>query len=175
MQEKVSVRFWLIGVGVFLVVIAVSSLIEQSGATFGIVDHQSAGSAERVNEIQAQWHEQGVHGHAIAAMAFDLGWIWIYALGSFVAGRGFATKHQGILGTIGLLICGAAVVFAITDYAETISQFIQLLRESGSDTLAGVAAVMQPIKMLAFVVTFLGVVFAAAFERYGPHKASAKG
>ncbi|MEP1421925.1 MAG: hypothetical protein ABJK59_09170 [Erythrobacter sp.] len=166
MQEKVSVRFWLIGIVVFLGVMAATASVEQGGVTYGIVDHQAAATAAMVDEIQTQWREEGVRNFAIFAVICDLGWIWIYALGSYLAGREFAAKRQGVLRVIGLVIAASGVVFGITDYVETISQFIQLLQDAGSDTLAGIAAFMQPIKSAAFVIAFIGVIIALVMDRF---------
>ena len=58
---------------------------------------------------------------------------------------------------LGVVIAGAAVVFLITDYLETILQLIQLVREQGSDWMAGTAATARPIKVAAWIVTFVGV------------------
>jgi len=165
MHDKISIRFWLISLAVFIVVIGLSASVTQGDVNLGIIEHQAAGTASRVNEIQTQWREGGVRNLAIAAVAGDLAWIWIYALGSFLAGREFATKRHGVLRAMGMVICAAAVVFGITDYTETISQFIQLLRDSGSDNLARIAAFMQPIKIAAFLVAFFGVILALAVDR----------
>lgn len=165
MNETISIRMWLISLAVFALVMAASASITQGDVTFGIIDHQAAGTASRVDEIQTQWREGGVLSLAIIAMMADLAWIWIYALGSYLAGREFATKRRGVLRFLGLFICAAAIVFGITDYTETISQFIQLLQGQGSDTLAGIAAFMQPIKIAAFMAAFIGVIVAIVADR----------
>ncbi|MEM1053418.1 MAG: hypothetical protein AAGI28_15120 [Pseudomonadota bacterium] len=172
MDDKVSVRFWLVGVLVFLAVTTITSTVTQGDVTLGIVDHQAAGTAARVDEIQAQWRDGGVRNLAIAAFVADLAWIWIYALGGYLAGKGFATKRTGLLRGTGLVICVAAIVFGITDYIETILQFIQMLRDAGSDWMAGVAAFMQPIKIVAFIVVFLGVILSLIIDRFRPRTAS---
>ena len=64
----------------------------------------------------------------------------------------------GFLRVVGVVVAVAAVVFLITDYVETILQVIQLLQERGVDWMAGTAATMQPFKIAAWVVTFLGVI-----------------
>lgn len=170
MEKTVRIRLWLISLGVFALVVALTAAVTQMATpgvvTFGIVDHQAAGTAARVDAIQAQWRAGGVRNLAIIAVLGDLAWIWIYALGSYLAGREFATKRQGALRFIGLIVCASAVVFGITDYVETIAQLIQLLNESGSDTLAGIAASVQPIKIAAFIVAFVGVVLALVADRF---------
>lgn len=166
MSEKINVRFWLIGLGVFLLVMAASASVTQGDVTFGIVDHQAAATAQKVDEIQTQWREGGVRNLAIIAVLCDLGWIWIYALGSFLAGREFATKRQGVLRAIGFMVSAAAILFAVTDYTETISQFIQLLDDKGSDNLAAIAATLQPIKIVAFLATFFLLILALLVDRF---------
>lgn len=166
MQKNVNLRLWLISLAVFAVVIGLSSLITQGDVTFGIVDHQAAASAERVDEIQAQWREGGVRTFAIVAVVADLLWIWLYALGSFVAGRSFASGRGAVLYVAGLIICAAAIIFAIADYTETILQFIQLLNENGDDTMARLAATAQPIKISAFLIAFVGIVAAWMINRF---------
>lgn len=166
MDEKINIRVWLISLAVFAMVISVSSSITQGDVTFGIIDHQAAGTAARVDEIQTQWREGGVRILAIVAMVGDLAWIWIYALGSYLVGRQFATLRQGVVRAIGMVICGAAAVFGITDYTETILQFIQLLGDKGNDTMAGIAATVQPIKVVAFIVSFVGILGALVMDRF---------
>lgn len=166
MGETISIRMWLISLAVFAVVISVSSSITQGDVTLGIIDHQAAGTAARVDEIQAQWQEGGVRNLAIVAMVGDLAWIWMYALGAYLVGKGFATKRQGMLRIIGLAVAVSAAVFGMADYAETISQFIQLLQDTGSDTFAGFAALMQPVKIGAFIWTFFGIILALVLDRF---------
>lgn len=166
MKEKVSVKVWLISLAVFVIVMILSSMITQGDVTFTIVDHQAAATAEKVDEIQTQWREGGVRTAAIIAVIGDLAWIWIYALGAYLVGKGFAIKRQGMLRIMGWVIGVSGVVFGITDYTETISQFIQLLQDSGDDTLAGIAAFMQPIKVTAFLVAFFGIIVALVVDRF---------
>ena len=59
----------------------------------------------------------------------------------------------------------AAFGFAITDYAETISQLIQAAVTGGDDRLASIAATVRPLKMVLFLVTFLGVLVGLAIRR----------
>ena len=166
MDEKVSVKVWLISLAMFVVVMVLSSMVTQGDVTYGIIDHQAAATAEKVDEIQTQWREGGVRNAAIIAVIGDLAWIWIYALGAYLVGNGFATKRRGILRIIGWAVAVSAVVFGVADYAETISQFIQLLQDTGSDTLAGFAALMQPVKIGAFIWTFFGIVLALVVDRF---------
>jgi hypothetical protein len=64
-----------------------------------------------------------------------------------------------------VLIMVAALLFCVTDYAETISQFVQAMQYKGSDLLAGIAATARPIKSLAWVITFVGLLAALLLRR----------
>ena len=45
MDEKVSVKVWLISLAMFVVVMILSSMITQGDVTYTIVDHQAAATA----------------------------------------------------------------------------------------------------------------------------------
>jgi hypothetical protein len=162
-----DLRWWLWGLAAFAVVIALSLAITMpADVTLGIADHQAAGSAARVDEIQAQWREGGVRTLAILSMLGDLVFIGIYGWGSWRAGRSLMAT-PGSAGMLGLLVAIAAVVFLVTDYTETVLQLIQLLRDRGSDAMAAVAASVRPAKMLAWIATFGGVLMALTIRRFG--------
>ncbi|KNH01148.1 hypothetical protein J121_2164 [Qipengyuania citrea LAMA 915] len=135
--------------------------------TLGIAEHQAAGTAARVDAIQAQWHAGGVRPLAVFAMFGDLVFIGIYGAGSWIAGRSFM-RMGGTVRTIGAVVAAAALVFVLTDYTETLLQLAQLLRDAGSDRLAGIAAAMRPIKIAAWAATFVGVVAAWLILRLLP-------
>ena len=61
----------------------------------------------------------------------------------------------------------AAVVFVFTDYLETVLQFIQLLQDRGVDWMAATAAFAQPIKVAAWIATFIGVIAGWGAARLG--------
>lgn len=166
MDDKIEIKLWLASLVIFALVVIVSVSITSGDVTLGISEHQAATSADRVDEIQTQWRDGGVRGLAIFAIICDLAWIWIYALASFQVGKGFATRRQGFLRTVGLVICMSAVVFALTDYTETILQLIQLLRDVGSDQMAQVASTVQPIKIYSFLVAFILVTAALVIDRF---------
>ncbi len=153
-----KLKLWLYGLVAFAIVIAVGIPLGIEQVPGGILDHQSAGTAERVDQIQAAWAAAGLRTTAIIAMAGDLIFIGIYGWGSYVAGRSFSHIGPGLLRAIGLLVMAAAIVFLITDYLETTLQIIQLLRDQGSDWMAGTAATARPIKAAAWIVTFVGVI-----------------
>ncbi|MEM9500479.1 MAG: hypothetical protein AAF941_01415 [Pseudomonadota bacterium] len=162
---KPDLRTWLLGLLAFAIVIAIG-LPLQTGTPFGIVDHQAAGTAIRVDAIQRAWREAGLRWLAMAGMVGDLIFIGIYSVGSWRAGRSFARIGGKVLALIGNFIVGAAVVFCFTDYVETGLQFVQLWQDRGSNGMAGTAAFMQPIKIVAWIATFLGVIIALAIHRY---------
>ena len=133
--------------------------------TLGIAEHQAAGTAARVDAIQAQWHAGGVRPLAVFAIFGDLVFIGIYGWGSWQAGRSFMAM-PGSVRMIGMLVAISALIFLVTDYTETILQVIQLLREQGSDWMAAVAATVRPVKVIAWIATFGGVLIALAIRRF---------
>ncbi|MBX7499952.1 hypothetical protein K3181_00670 [Qipengyuania sp. YG27] len=165
---KPDLRWWLWGLAAFGIVIAlsVSITVFGDGVTWGIGEHQAAGSAARVDEIQTQWRAGGVRNLAIVAMLGDLVFIGIYGWGSWRAGRSFMAM-PGALGLLGVLIAASAVVFVLCDYTETLLQLVQLLRERGSDAMAATAAAVRPIKSVAWLASFFGVLAALAIGRVG--------
>ena len=161
-----ELRWWLWGLFAFVVVIGLGAAVTAPDpVTFGITDHQAAGTAARVDAIQTQWREGGVRPLAILAMIGDLVFIAIYGWGSWRAGRSFMPAG-GRVRVIGAFIAAAALVFVLTDYTETLLQLAQLLRDAGSDQLAGIAATARPVKVAAWVVTFLGVIAAWLIRRF---------
>ena len=167
-EAKPDIRWWLWGLLAFAVVIVMSLAITAPEAvTWGIGEHQAAGTAQRVNEIQAQWREGGVRGIALAAMLGDLVFIGIYGWGSWLAGRSFMAI-PGLLRLLGLVVAVAAIIFMLCDYTETVLQVIQLVRERGSDAMAGTAATVRPIKVVAWLVTFFGIIAALIVRAFAP-------
>lgn len=98
-------------------------------------------------------------------MIADLVFIGVYGIGSVLGGLYFRAHGTGITRHIGNIVplCGA--VSLLTDYGEMIAQFIQLTGNEGSDALAGFAATMQPVKMLTWVATCIGILAAPIIER----------
>ena len=162
-------KFWLFWIG-GLVIVALARIphapLAIEAVPGGILDHQAAGSAAVVDHIQAAWREAGLRSTAIFAMCHDLVFIGIYGMGSFWAGRVFmAETARPKLALLGKIIMQAAVVFLITDYVETNLQLVQLLREQGVDWMAATAAIMQPIKIAAWIITFIGTISALIIRR----------
>ncbi|KWV96224.1 hypothetical protein [Erythrobacter sp. AP23] len=166
-EPKPNLRWWLWGLLAFVIVIPLSMAVTHpESVTLGIAKHQAAGSAARVDEIQDQWREGGVRTLAIIAMLGDLVFIGIYGWGSWLAGRSFMAM-RGSARMLGILIAISAIIFLVTDYTETILQVVQLLSEQGSDWMAAVAATVRPVKILAWIATFGGVLMALAIRRFG--------
>ena len=164
-DTKPQLRIWLIGLTMFGILIAMS-ILRGDASPYTIVDHQAAGTAEIVDTIQASWREAGLRNWMIVSMLGDLIFIGFYGWGSFVAGRSLSRINTGLLRTIGVIVAAAAVIFLVTDYVETSLQLVQMLNEQGSDWMAATAATMQPIKIAAWFVTFLGVLVALVVRRF---------
>ncbi|MEM7664248.1 MAG: hypothetical protein AAF250_00195 [Pseudomonadota bacterium] len=162
---KPDLRIWLLGLLAFAIVIALG-LPLQTNTPFGIIDHQAAGDAVRVDAIQAAWRDAGLRGFAMVGMVGDLIFIGIYGLGSWRAGRSFARMNIPSLKLLGNIITIAAILFCFTDYVETGLQLLQMMQDRGSDWMAGTEAFMQPIKILAWIMTFTGILAALVVRRF---------
>ena len=159
--------FWIGGLVIFALARIPHAPLAIPEVPGGILDHQAAGSAAVVDRIQAAWRAADLRGIAIFAMCHDLVFIGVYGLGSYWGGRMLASPANGIfLLRLGRVIAGAAIVFVVCDYTETMLQLIQLARELGSDWMAGTAAFAQPIKIAAFIVTFAGIILGLAVRRF---------
>lgn len=156
--------FWLSGILLLAVQIVMNVWLVTEATPLGMGDHQAAGNAARVNYIHAAWAASGVMDLAIYSMELDLIFIGIYAWGAFAGGRMFAAAPHPMLARLGKVIMVAAIGFAITDYAETISQLIQAAFTGGHELLSGVAATARPIKTILFLVTFFGVLVGLAIR-----------
>jgi hypothetical protein len=163
--EKHFWRYWLFGLLLFAAMIAMNPAISNIHAPMGISDHQAAGTAANINAIQLQWQADGVLLLARASMAIDLLFIGVYSWGAWNGGKLMRSDPTPSVRRIGVLVMIAAVVFLVTDYIETISQFIQVMQLKGSDFLAGLAATVRPVKSLAWVMTFVGLLAALLFRR----------
>lgn len=167
--HRLQVKYWLIGLAMFGVLIAMS-FWRGDASLYSIIDHQTAGSANVVDIIQSDWRASGLRNIMIVSMIGDFIFIGFYGWGSFLAGRSFLRVAMGGAGgavrALGGLAMLAAIIFLITDYVETICQFIQMVQDMGSDPLAATAAFMQPIKSTAFIITFLGILSGLVLSRF---------
>ncbi|BDI61362.1 hypothetical protein [Qipengyuania nanhaisediminis] len=164
-QTRLPLRPWLIGLAIFALVVLLGIWL-RSQSIYGIVDHQLAGTAEQVDAIQDQWRAEGVRWLAILAMLGDLVFIGVYGWGAWVVGRALAARDDMLARVLGWTVALAAVLFLITDYAETVLQFIQLVRSDGSDTMARIAASMQGTKIASWIASFVGVLAAIVLNRF---------
>lgn len=163
--EKRFWRYWLGGLLILAVMIAMNPWFSNDVSPWGIRDHQSAATALRVDAIQAAWQAAGVMDLARLGIAIDLVYIGVYSFGAFCGGRLFTQSVRPNIRRLGWVIVGAAIVVGIADYVETICQFVQAMTFKGSDLLAGIAATAQPIKSSAFLTTFFGLLAALFLRR----------
>ena len=158
--------FWLSGIMLLAVQIVMNVWLVTEAAPLGLSDHQAAGHAARLDNIHASWKASGLMDLAIYSMELDLIFIGVYAWGAFAGGRMFAAAPRAMLARLGKVIMVAAVGFAVADYAETISQLIQVAVGGGHDMVSGIAATARPIKTILFLVTFFGVLIGLAIRSW---------
>lgn len=158
-------RFWLAGLLILAAMIAMNPWFTNAVSPWGIRDHQSAGSALRVDAIQAAWQAAGVMNLARLGMAIDLVYIGVYSFGTYCGGRLFARSGKASIRRLGWVIVAASFIVGIADYVETICQFVQAMTFAGDDRLAYIAAVAQPVKSTAFLTTFFGLLAALFLRR----------
>lgn len=162
---------WLAGLALFAVVIALSLPLTIPDVPGGLMDHQAAGSAAEIDRIQRAWRLADLWNQATIAMIGDLVFIGVYGLGSILGGLYFRRSSSGTVRMLGAAIAFAGAVFLVADYTETVSQLIQLVRFAGDDGLAALAATVRPIKMAAWIATFVGVIAALVGERWAAPRA----
>ena len=159
--------FWVGGLVLFAGVIALGLPLVLTAVPGGILDHQAAATAAEVDRIQAAWRQAGLWNQAVVAMAADLVFIGVYGVGCVLGGLYYRSAEQGWARAMGTTALVAGAIFLGTDYAETISQIIQLWQFRGEDSLAGLAAQVRPIKMTAFVVATLSLIVLLVAGRSG--------
>ena len=164
-------RYWIGGLLLLAIMIAMNPMFVNDVSPWGIRDHQSANSAARVDAIQSAWQAAGVMDFARLGMALDLVYIAVYSFGAYCGGRMFYASGKPALRRLGWMIIAAAIILCLADYIETICQFIQALQFRGSDLLASIAATAQPIKSTAFLTSFFGVATALFIRRNSRHSA----
>ena len=163
--EKRFWRYWLGGLLLLAIMIAMNPWFSNEVSPWGIRDHQSAGTALRIDAIQAAWQAAGVMNLARFGIALDLVYIGVYSFGAYCGGRLFAQSEKLSLRRLGWVIIAAALIVCVADYVETLSQFVQAMTFKGSDLLAGIAATAQPIKSTAFLTSFFGLLAALLLRR----------
>jgi hypothetical protein len=163
--EKRFWRYWLGGLLLLAIMIATNAWFVTDISPWGIRDHQAAGTAVRIDAIQAAWAAAGVMNWARFCIALDLVYIAVYSYGAYCGGRLFGQGNSPALRRIGWVVTVCAIIVCLADYTETICQFIQAMRFRGSDTMAKIAATAQPIKSVTFLTTFIGLLAALFFRR----------
>jgi len=158
--------FWPLGLVVFAIVVMVSLPLNIEDVPGGILDHQTAGNAAAVDAIHGAWKQAGVFGTASTAMIGDLIFIGLYGFGCYHDGRAIMERGQGMVRPIGIVVVAAALVFTASDYGETICQFMQVQNDAGSDRLAGIAAFLQPVKSICFMIASIGVILGMLLTRF---------
>lgn len=153
--------FWLSGLTIFIGLVATGGSLFTEVAPGGILDHQSAGSAERVNAIQQSWAAAGLLNVAKWAMIGDLIFIGLYMSGGIIGGRLlWHEAHSPSLKKLGLFMVLIYFLFGLFDYVETVSQIAQLLQQQGSDLLSGIAATARPPKIITWIIGTIGMIAA---------------
>ena len=164
MSQGIEIRYWLIGVGMLAALMGFGTIFMGDSA-FSVIDHQAAATAQRVNEIQSAWQDEGYSGLHIIGMIGDLIFIVVYSIGTIRAGRGLRAGASVITRTIGLLVLVLGGVFFVTDITETSLQLVQMLMNEGKDWMAGTAAFMQPIKVFSWIASFVAVLVGLVANR----------
>ncbi len=157
--------WWLGGLGLLVVSLFIHAPLAIEAVPGGILDHQSAGNAARVNAIQEAWAAAGLLDQARIAMAVDLVFIWAYSLAAMNGGRTFRDKENRTLSVLGWIALGSASIFFLTDLGETSAQVYQLNRFEGSDGLALIASSLGPPKLVSFFASLGALVAALLMER----------
>ncbi|MEL6486780.1 MAG: hypothetical protein AAFQ13_06520 [Pseudomonadota bacterium] len=155
---------WLAGLAAFAITIALGAPLAIEGVPGGIVDHQAAGTATEVNRIQGLWEAAGLTQTARYAMIADLVFIGIFGVGCVLGGFYHRRAPALWLALIGYAALVSGLLFLVTDYAETIAQFIQLSAGQGDDSLAQIAVLCQPIKVISWIVAFVSILVALILE-----------
>ncbi len=150
-------RFWFGGIIIFIVLVLFNPLLITDISPTGVVEHQLAGTGDRVDTIQFAWLAADVLHWAKILMVGDLFFIGIYAFGASCGGILLRGDERVMVKRLGALIMAAAILFCITDYIETIAQIIQLFAMKGNDNLAYLAAAVNPFKSASFMVTLIGL------------------
>lgn len=167
MVTKRAFVFWFFGgLAAFAVAIWLHLPLAVEGVPEGIAEHQRAPDAATVDAIHAAWQAAGVYDQARIAMIADLIFIGIYGIGCVLGGLHYRGSEKSVLKALGWIALLSGVVFLVTDYGETIAQFIQLQAGVGDDGLANLASTLRPPKMLTWTSAFLSLVVALLIERF---------
>ena len=157
---------WLAGIVIIVALVGQNDRLVTEIAPQGMVDHQIAGTAKRVEEIHDSWRAAGAMGFFRIAIIFDLVFIILYSSGGVIGGLLIRKDARfGLLKALAGLAIIAYAAFGFLDFTETVCQAIQGFLTGGNDVLAQIAALAQPPKMIAFFIGFPSLV--AALVWYG--------
>lgn len=153
--KKVWGLFWVLfaaGWGLFVFLAATNVQMVTPVSPGGILDHQVAATAARVDEIQGAWSRAGKLPFARLSIGMDLVFIGVLTVAGVIGGVRIARARSGpVLKNIGWLTSVGFLVFGGADYLETISQFIQVMSH-GIEPLAQLAVTANKLKIIAFLV-----------------------
>ncbi len=164
-SKRTAVLWWLGGLIAFAITIYFHIPLATLAVPGGMAEHQSAPDAATVDAIQQAWRSDGLLNAAKIAMMMDLIFIGIFGIGCVLAGLHYRARKGNVLRPLGWAALASGVVFLITDYGETIAQFIQLTQFAGDDDLAAFASTLRPIKMAACIGGFLTVLIVLIADR----------
>ncbi|MDX2234046.1 MAG: hypothetical protein NW200_06070 [Hyphomonadaceae bacterium] len=152
--------FWLlfaVGWALFAVLALTNGGLVTAASPGGVLDHQVAGSAARVDEIQAAWRAAGALPAAQFAIGLDLAFIGVLTAAGTIGGVRIAQGASGpVVRALGAFAAVAFLAFGLADYAETIAQFVQV-NAAGDDDLARLAATANPPKITAFLAAHVAL------------------
>ncbi|MEL7447486.1 MAG: hypothetical protein AAGK02_17070, partial [Pseudomonadota bacterium] len=85
-------------------------------------------------------------------------------------GLHYRARQSSALSVLGWIAFVSGIVFLVTDYGETVAQFIQLTNFAGDDGLALFASTLRPIKMFTWTSASLAVLAALIVERFAKER-----
>ncbi len=154
-SKRRFVMVWTGGLVAFAVTVWLHLPLALDSVPQGIVDHQVAGTAARVDFIQREWAAAGVYRNAFTAMLSDIVFILLYGFGSLLGGLYFLRSARRSLRRIGAVLAIAALVFLASDLTETTLQLLQLAAAKGEDARAAIAAAMHYPKLASWIACFV--------------------
>ncbi|WP_435417359.1 hypothetical protein WAB17_10825 [Parerythrobacter aurantius] len=149
------IMVWVGGLVAFAVTVWLHLPLVLETVPGGILDHQRAGTAERVDVIQREWAAAGVYRSALTAMLSDVGFILLYGTGSLLGGLYFMRRSRPLVRRLGAVLALSAGLFIAADLLETGLQLSQLVAAKGDDVSAGLAAAMAYPKLVGWTLCFL--------------------
>ena len=150
---------WLTGIVIIVALVSQNDRLVTEIAPQGMIDHQIAATAQRVEDIHASWRAAGVMDFFRIAILFDLLFILLYSTGGILGGLLIRRDaRSALLKPLAGLSIVAYAAFGLLDFTETFCQALQGFVTGGNDMLASIAAWAQPSKMVAFFIGFPALV-----------------